>query len=161
MTRTTDDLEAALIGAGAGVAATTAMSALMLAAQRTGAMGQLPPHRIADETVERSSADEAIGRRGRGALGWLLHFGFGAGAGALYAVMRRRLDPPTPAAVDGVAFGLAVWTVSYLGWVPALGFLPPATEDRPGRPPAMIAAHVVFGAALAWLVARARPGDRA
>jgi hypothetical protein len=48
-----------------------------------------------------------------------------------------------------------------MGWVPALGFLPPATEDRPGRPPAMIAAHVVFGAVLAAIVAQARSTDRA
>jgi hypothetical protein len=161
MTRTSDDLGAALVGAGAGLAATAAMSALMLAAQRAGVMGRLPPHRIADVSVERSPADDAVGREGRGALGWLLHFAFGAAAGGLYAVLHRRVDPPTPDPLDGVGFGLAVWTVSYMGWVPALGFLPPATEDRPGRPPAMIAAHVVFGAVLAAIVAQARSTDRA
>jgi hypothetical protein len=135
------------------------MSALMLAAQRAGLMGQLPPHRIADKSVERSAADDEVGREERGALGWLLHFGFGAAAGVIYALLHRRIDPPTPDPLDGVAFGALVWTVSYMGWVPALGFLPPATQDRPGRPPAMIAAHVVFGAVLAALVAQARPND--
>jgi hypothetical protein len=155
-----EDFEAGLAGAGAGLAATVAMTAVMLAAQRAGLLGEMPPHRIAAEGVERSPVRDDVGRRGRGVLGWLLHFGFGASTGALYALLRRRVGTPGPGAFHGAGFALAVWAVSYLGWVPALNFLPPATEDRPGRPPTMVAAHVVFGALLGTLVER-EPAVRA
>jgi hypothetical protein len=154
------DIEAGAIGAVAGVVATAGMTALMLAAQRAGIMGELPPHDIAHDTVERTPLRDDVGREGRGALGWLFHFGFGAAAGALFAVLRRRVRPSPPDALTGVGFALLVWTISYLGWVPALHFLPPATDDQPGRPPTMIAAHVVFGALLGTIIERARPGDR-
>jgi hypothetical protein len=49
---------------------------------------------------------------------------------------------------------------------PALNLLPPAMRDRPGRPPVMIAAHLVYGVLTAVvtdrLLARIRvcTGDR-
>ena len=52
--------------------------------------------------------------------------------------------------------GLSVWAVSYQGWVPALGILPKASEDRPARPAVMVAAHVVYGAVLGALEQRLR-----
>src|SRR5262249_36443677 len=50
--------------------------------------------------------------------------------------------------VKGTAYGLAVWAGSYLGLLPALGILSPATRHPPRRTALMIAAHVVFGSAL-------------
>lgn len=41
-----------------------------------------------------------------------------------------------------------VWSGSYLGLLPALNILPPATEHPPGRNALMIAAHVVWGSVL-------------
>jgi hypothetical protein len=43
---------------------------------------------------------------------------------------------------------LSVWALSYQGWVPALGILPPASRDQPGRQWTMVAAHVVYGVVL-------------
>lgn len=40
----------------------------------------------------------------------------------------------------------------------ALNIMPPADEDQPGRPGSMAVAHVVFGAALAAVLARLRRG---
>jgi len=48
-----------------------------------------------------------------------------------------------------------VWFVSYQGWVPALGLLPPAHRDRPGRPATMLIAHWVYGATLGACLGRA------
>jgi uncharacterized membrane protein YagU involved in acid resistance len=84
----------------------------------------------------------------------LAHFGYGAATGALYAPLARALRPP--AVPGGVAFGLAVWGASYLGLLPALGILRPATEHPPRRTALMIAAHVVWGAVLGLLVAQLR-----
>ena len=51
----------------------------------------------------------------------------------------------------GIAFGLGVWTASYLGLLPALGILKPATQHPLRRNLLMIGAHVVWGASLAGL----------
>jgi hypothetical protein len=53
-----------------------------------------------------------------------------------------------------VAYGLAVWAGSYLGWLPAAGVLPPATEEPAGKNAVMILAHVACGAALGVLTDR-------
>jgi len=79
------------------------------------------------------------------------HLGFGAAGGVLYALVRR-LVPGVPGSVLGVAFGLAVWAVSYRGWIPALGILPQPESDERGRPAVMVAAHVVYGLVLGRLV---------
>jgi uncharacterized membrane protein YagU involved in acid resistance len=50
--------------------------------------------------------------------------------------------------VTGVAYGLLVWTVSYLGWIPPAGLMPPATRQPRARRDMMIVAHVVWSAAL-------------
>lgn len=149
-----DDLQAAALGAASGVVATGAMSAIMLAAQRAGIMSELPPHDIADDTVNRTAARDDVDQGGRDALGWIFHFVFGAASGAMFAVVRRVVRLPGPAALHGIPYALGIWAVSYLGWVPALGFLPPATRDEPGRPPTMILAHVVFGAITGALLER-------
>lgn len=66
--------------------------------------------------------------------------------GALYAPFA--LAGTAPPLSAGIGYGLAVWTASYLGWIPALGILPPATRHPPRRVALMVAAHVVWGATL-------------
>lgn len=135
-------------GALGGLGATLVMSGVMLAARRAGLTPQLPPHRIAEEGIERitarSAGDEAA------VVAGAAHLAFGAGAGALYGGLTAPLAPlPLPlAAGAGLAFGTAVWLLSYEGWVPALGILPPASRDHPGRVATMVVAHWVFGIVL-------------
>ena len=78
--------------------------------------------------------------------------GFLAGAvvGAVGAVARYL---PLGPVGNGVAYGLAVWAGSYLGWLAAVGVLPPATHEPAGKNAVMIAAHVVWGATLSLLTA--------
>ncbi len=132
-------------GATAGTVATAAMSALMLAAGRAGLMGRQPPEAI----VRRAGQLAATEPRGRlaDALASAAHLAFGAGTGAAYAL----LPPAGRPVVRGVAAGTAVYAVSYAGWVPALGALPTAGDDRTPRQAAMLAAHVVYGAVLGAL----------
>ena len=139
---------AAAVGAAIAVAATTAMSAVMLVAQRAGLMGELPPHRIANKTVDRLPGDADPDPDTRERLGWAAHYGFGALAGAIYGVLRSHVRTPGPGTLHGAGYAFGVWAVSYLGWVPALRLLPHATHDRPGRQPSMIVAHLVFGGIL-------------
>ena len=151
-----DDLRAALGGAVAGTVATIPMSAVMLAADRAGLMGRQPPEVIATMGLQAAGGHPSETTKRASALA--VHFGFGAGAGALFGVLYRHTESLGPPIARGIGFGLVVYTVSYAGWIPALDIMPSPPNDRPGRPSSMIAAHVVFGAALAvlvdWLVAR-------
>jgi hypothetical protein len=149
-----DDVRAAALGAGLALVATTAMSAVMLLAQRAGLMGEMPPHRIANETVDRAPTDADPGPRTRATLGWVAHYGFGALAGAVYGVLRAHVRTPGPGTLHGAGYAFGVWAVSYLGWVPALRLLPHATHDRPGRQASMILAHLVFGGLLGSMFER-------
>ena len=75
-----------------------------------------------------------------------------SGSEALFALVERRPHPPVPTVPAGILFGTAVWLVSYQGWVPALGIMAPPSRDRPGRPQAMLAAHLLYGAVLGVVV---------
>ena len=133
-------------GAVAGAAATAPMSAVMLAANRFGAMNRQPPKRIVEDALDAAGMphSEPVEK----ALAVVAHFGFGAVAGGLYtAVTPQRFR----GVASGVGFGMLVWLVSYAGWIPALRILPPPPEDRPGRQGTMLVAHAVYGAALGRL----------
>jgi len=134
-----------LNGAIAGVLATGAMSLVMLAGKRLGALGEPPPRRI----TRRVSAallgpwrprDRALDVAALGA-----HLGFGASMGLLYGLLPERARSGS----GGGAFGLAVWAANYAGWLPGVGLMPKPSRDRVGRPTVMIAAHWVFGRSLA------------
>lgn len=135
-------------GAVAGLVATGAMSVVMLALNKK--MGEQPPDAIATAAARavgaNPSEDEAD------VLASVAHAGFGVVSGAAYALLPR-LGPPS---LRGVVVALGIWAGSYQGWVPALGILPKASHDKPGRPAVMIAAHVVFGAVLGTLEDRLR-----
>lgn len=140
-------VRAAVEGAGAGAVATVPMSAVMLVAQRRGDMGTQPPERVAEEALGHAGLDDTS-EGSQNLAASLAHLAFGAGGGASFALLRRRLDLPLPAAAQGAVFGLGVWALSYQGWIPALGILPPADDDRPDRQLTMIVAHLVYGSVL-------------
>jgi len=131
------------LGAGAGVAGTVVMSGVMLAADRFGRLGLPPPQAISEQTMQLASGARPAASTGR-ALGLVAHLGFGAAGGAAYALLPRVLGPD----LRGLGWGLLVYAVSYQGWVPAMGALPPATRDRRDRVAVMIFAHAVYGSVL-------------
>jgi uncharacterized membrane protein YagU involved in acid resistance len=79
------------------------------------------------------------------------HFLYGAMAGAAIAAMN-----PDPKKRTGAAAGLAVWLASYMGWIPAIGTLEPATKHPARRNALMIAAHLVWGSATAAAIRELR-----
>lgn len=150
-------LAGAMAGTVAGLLATAVMSIAMLAAKRAGLTGELPPERISREVLEEVTSPPS--EQSEDAVATLLHFAFGAGAGALLGALLGRGMPVIVRVPIGVAYASGVWAVSYLGWIPALGLMPPATRDRPGRVRVMLMAHWVYGGAAAILhpfVARPR-----
>ena len=124
------------------------MSAVMLAFREQ--MGEQPPDAIATSAAHAVGAEPTEDQAD--VLASISHVAFGAVSGAGYALLPR-YGPP---ALRGVVTGLAIWVSAYQGWVPALGILPPATRDKPGRPEVMIAAHVVYGAVLGTVEERLR-----
>jgi hypothetical protein len=140
----------------AGLAGTAAMSAAMLAAKRAGLLDRLPPHEMTARSMRRAGVADDVDPETRHDLGWVAHFAFGAGLGAAFALglatwSPDRRDLALPAALP---YALAVWAISYVGWIPALRLLPPPTRDDPDRPVAMVAAHLVFGTVLGEVLDR-------
>jgi hypothetical protein len=123
----------------------------MAAAKKAGLMGRLPPEKVTESALAAAGQGD-LPKPVRRATSLAAHFAFGTAAGAAFAIAHRRLRPPSSPIATGVLFGGLVWLVSYAGWIPALGIMPPPGRDRPGRPTSMLLAHGVFGAVLGALV---------
>ncbi|HUS13815.1 MAG TPA: DUF6789 family protein [Chloroflexia bacterium] len=141
-----------LAGAGAGFLATGPMSLAMVLMHRLLPARQrypLPPEQI---TLVVGPGPGAIARwhePARTIATGILHFGIGATGGAGYALLAQRVR--LQSLLRGIAYGLLIWTAGYLGVLPGLGILRPATAHPAGRNLLMISAHVVWGAVLAAL----------
>jgi hypothetical protein len=146
-----------LRGAGAGLLATLAMSAVMLGARRLGISPLLPPERIVQEGAE--AVDAPVERAQVDAAAAAAHLLFGAVAAIPIALASRVVGAPVPALL-ALPWALTVWAGSYLGWIPALQILPPPPKDHPGRAWTMVVAHLVYGGALAAAWTAASRGDR-
>jgi uncharacterized membrane protein YagU involved in acid resistance len=130
-----------LIGGIAGFVGTMAMTAAMRRMH-----GRLPrkerypltPREIVDSTAAKAGAilpDEAAKD-----ITTAAHFAYGAAMGALIAAMNPKPSKPT-----GALAGAAIWLASYMGWIPAVGLLEPATRHPPRRNALMIGSHLVWG----------------
>ncbi|MEA3003849.1 MAG: hypothetical protein QOH81_2637 [Sphingomonadales bacterium] len=79
------------------------------------------------------------------------HFAYGAVTGAMLAALN-----PDPKKKTGAAYGVAIWLASYMGWIPAVGILKPATRHPPRRNLLMIGVHLIWGAATAAAIRELR-----
>lgn len=141
-----------------GVAATGPMSAVMVWLHRRlpgYEQYPLPPREITTKVVRKLSGGSAPSEL-RSALTWLAHFGYGGAAGSLYAGAKQLV--PIPGSLAGPLFGLLVWAVSYVGILPGLKILTPATDHPVRRSGLMIVAHLVWGWCLA-MIYEALDGD--
>lgn len=161
-------------GALAGVAGTLVIDALMKAGQRVAPQASPPmredPGKAVVEQVERATGmDLPAGVEKAGVVS--AHVGYGAFMGATFGLLHlaaagaarsatgerggatdtdRLLAPRADedlgdVVVEGAALGLAVWAIGYLGWLPAVGLMPPVTRQRPAQVAAPILNHVVYG----------------
>ena len=129
-----------IVGALAGIVGTMAMTSAMRrlhARLPEEERYPLTPREIVDSAA--APAEEA-GRE----LTTLSHFAYGAACGALVAAAN-----PRPGVREGAAAGIAVWLGSYMGWIPAVRLLKPATRHPARRNQLMIGVHIVWGAATA------------
>jgi hypothetical protein len=137
--------------AAAGLIATGAMTVVMGLGKAIGLMGTAPPREITKRGERKSGANPNQQSRETFDTTWLAaHAAFGSGSGVVYGLLQGVLPKSEP--VAGLTYGLALWGASYLGLMPALGLYPWPDQDRNSRVAVMIAAHVVYGEALAALV---------
>lgn len=166
MNRLTAAGAAGAAGGAAGLAATVPMTLAMAAMHRRLPARQrypLPPRQVTMNAARKAGVEPSrdLDEQERVGLTMLAHFGYGAAVGALYGPMAPKSLPAS--ILGGVGWGLAVWAGSYLGLLPALNLLSPATRHPARRNALMIAAHVVWGAATGVLVhqfGKAWPGSR-
>lgn len=97
----------------------------------------LPPRLITLRLAHRTGLGRRLDRKEKRGLIWLSHLGYGASMGGLYAML--------PLKMAGPLYGLAVWAVSYLGFMPALSLHRSAVRDPVSRNRLMIASHLVWG----------------
>ncbi len=112
-----------VLGYAAGLAGTVPMTIAMDRLWRLLPERQrypLPPREIMAGVVP-GRVQEATSERGMRGLTLAAHFAFGGAAGALLGALpiARRHE-------TGAAYGVLIWTVSYMGWIPALRILKPA-----------------------------------
>jgi putative membrane protein len=69
--------------------------------------------------------------------------------GAGYGLLARRTG--WQGVGSGMAFGLAAWCGSYLGWLPAFNMRASAANETARRNAMMIVAHLVWGGAMGYL----------
>lgn len=163
----TDDRTVAniLCGACCGAAATVPMTVAMVLIQRLlprASREPQEPQQIVDTLLDKAAPLDRVApgvapaERHRYLAALLAHFGYGTATGAIYPIVDRTLRQY---AFRGPAFGIALYAASYAGWLPALKILPPP-QDRPtGRNGLLVAAHLVWGAALQHLYS-AQPAQR-
>ncbi len=134
-----------LIGGIAGFVGTMAMTSAMRRMHRRLPGSErypLTPREIIDSGSKQLGVP--LGQEAAKDVTTAAHFAYGAAMGALIAAMN-----PDPTKRTGAAAGVAVWLASYMGWIPAVGTLQPATKHPARRNALMIAAHLVWGSSTA------------
>ncbi len=130
-----------LIGAIAGMVGTMAMtSAMRRMHEKLPPRERYPltPREIIDSTSEQAGAP--LPNEVAKDVTTAAHFAYGAASGALLGVANVMLGP-----ISGGTAGVGIWLASYMGWIPGVGILKPATDHPPRRNLLMLAAHVVWG----------------
>src|SRR5262245_4351320 len=136
-------------GAAAGLAATLALQAVRTSTQKLMPEA-MPPMRTdpgefmveqAEEVLPRETRDDIPGAADSAAAKSLA-MGYGMTFGALYGALR---DDGGDILIDGLALGLGVWAIGYLGWLPATELMPPITEQTGEQVAGAILQHGLFG----------------
>ena len=136
-------------GACAGLAGTLGMT---LVGMKPGIVRWLPedmqpdrwlPHTLVRQLLRSADEDDEDARHGM-LLTTALHFGYGAAAGAAYALLRRQFGRG-PGWLAGASYGVLLWAVSYEGWIPALGLLPPTTRAPAYQWIVPVGSHLIYG----------------
>ena len=149
-----------LNGALAGFIATAPMSLTMVLGWRLLPRREkyhLPPRLITEKIAEQVGIEDHIGEKELIGLTVVSHFGYGAVFGAVYCLFEQGIR--IHSSLKGALSGMALWMGSYLGWLPAIGILTPATQHPRRRNLLMIVAHVIWGVTLGEITRKLNADD--
>jgi hypothetical protein len=142
-------IEAAAVGAAAGLAASWVMSEFhgaWKAATGEDQDSDEPNTVKAADAVAEATVDEPVPPRYREPTATAVHYGFGMFLGALYgAAVEVR---PATSSGFGTVYGAAVSLVADEAAMPAFGFTPPALEVPASTHLRGFVSHLVFGLSL-------------
>jgi putative membrane protein len=128
------------------------MSAAMLAFKKMLPRWQqypLPPRELTTQAADRVGLGDEVRKEPQSTLATAVgHFGYAAVCGSAYGLILQPLR--LPVLLKGILFALGVWAGSYLGWIPALGFMPSATRQPRERNLLMIVSHLIWGISSAY-----------
>jgi hypothetical protein len=144
-------LKRAASGAAGGFVGALALQTLMSASRRW-MPDALPPIREDPGRFMVRQMEHALPETARG---WIsesaenfaaagLGVDYGMAFGALYGLIRPRGGKLL---TDGAVLGAVCWAAGYLGWLPALGLMPPVWRQRGPQVIAPAAGHLVYGVA--------------
>lgn len=140
------------LGAVAGAVATVPQSLVIWGAKAAGFYRAKPhPEQVAEQMSMPLINLRRVPEDVRTPIITAEHFAFGAASGAVYGVSTGIIRP-MPA--TGLVMGLAVWGISYGGWIPALRIAPLPQDDESGRAVTTLVAHAAYGLALGALLER-------
>lgn len=139
-------LEGLVAGAIATLPMTWAMNKMfqLLPARNQSA---LPPRKITMKVADQIPNLPRLEENEKTAATLVAHYAYGAAMGGIYSSIARKMKIQNTK--GGILFGLAVWTGSYLGLLPAIKIHRSALKEPWRRNALMIAAHIVWGATMA------------
>lgn len=138
-------------GIWSGVMATGSMTAALFYLNRsidTEEEKPLPPAMLSNDFLDTLGIADKLTSAQRENFTMISHFGYGAACGALYSLLSSQYK--SNPLLKGTLFGLAVWSGSYLGWMPPLGLRTAAQNMSKGRNAMMFLAHIAWGASLGF-----------
>jgi putative membrane protein len=118
----------------------------------------LPPRQIVGKLAERLGQEEKLSDDSLLGITLFSHFLYGAMAGSIYTSLEHKV--PLKNSMKGGLAGLLLWAGSYLGWLPVVGILKPATQHPWRRNVLMIVAHLVWGVTLGKVLGKFRSDKR-
>ena len=131
-------LKGLVAGAIAGLAATAAKSfAEKLYPPRVH--GEPEPPEVLAEKIAGHSLDKDT----KQAAGEVIHWGFGAAAGAFYGALVEFY--PAASAKSGATFGLTLMTLTHQTTLPAMHLSEPPDEQSPREHTSEAASHLLYG----------------
>lgn len=137
-------------GALSGLAATGTMTGAMFAEKEMGVLQRVAPKTITARAAQKVGLAGETMVEGAFTPTWLAaHLGYGTSCGIVFSLIRPVL--PRNGILAGALYGVALWAISYLGIMPALGLYPYPTRTSTGQTVGMIAAHEVYGVTLAQI----------
>ncbi|GII56929.1 hypothetical protein Pth03_53180 [Planotetraspora thailandica] len=144
-------------GAVGGALATAVYSAVLMAGDRAGLVGD-PSREVAPRWFTRITPAGRTSRSGESVLTTIGQFLYGSAAGAALGMLGGGRRVPL---VMGAAYGLAVWYAGRRRLVPRMGGLPASYREVPGRQALLALGHMMYGASLAISMNRLRPDKAA